>query len=180
MRGGGGEHAVHDDPVAGPLAGGGAGERADGLVGRGVGAVAGHAGEPDRGAHGDDAAPLLRLHVREHRLHAPERALGSGVEQEIHVAGSDVFERGDGPKALRVGDEAVDTTEALDGARRELEAGVAVGHVAGDRERLGAEPAQLLGDGFEALDLPARDHDAGARQGEIPCDPTSDPTAMRR
>ena len=59
----------------------------------------------------------------------------------------DVLERRDRAEALRVGDEPVDAAEPLDGLRGEIERAVAVGDVPGDRERFGAELAQLGGDG---------------------------------
>ena len=62
----------------------------------------------------DDATPALRRHVRVHRLHRPQRALHAGRVEDVDVVRAHVGHRRERPERLRVVDEPVDATEALD------------------------------------------------------------------
>ena len=121
--------------------------------------------------HGDDASSALVAHVREDRLHAPERALGPGVQQHVHVVLGDLGERRDRTEGLRVGDETVDASELGDGALDQREGAVAVGHVERGRE-VGRADLFELGRGLvERLRLAGGDHErrAAAARGGARC-----------
>ena len=97
------------------------------------------AGDAHRRREVDDAAPLLSLHVRVHRLHRPQRSLDARRVEHVDVVFVDVGDRRERPERLRVVDEPVDATEALDRLRDHRVDLVVLLDVAHDAEVLDAE-----------------------------------------
>lgn len=102
-----------------------------------------------------------------------------GVEHPIPLVVGHVGNGGAGDCAGRV-DEDVDLTETLDRRAREGRQRLAVGHVTGDRKRLAAAFADLVGSLDDALFGPTRRDDVRSLgdegEGDGPADTAFPPT----
>jgi hypothetical protein len=118
----------------------------------------------------DDPAPALVAHVREDRLHGPERGPQPGVERRRqHLVGL-LFQRDERREALGVVDEDVDAMVALDGLDHHAVDILLSSYVASDECGVHAQSGQVLGrppsEGFAELG----DHDRGSFPREPPGD----------
>ena len=73
------------------------------------------------GAHRDDAPPVVRGHMRLRRLHEPQRTLGAGVEQQVHIALGDIEQGSDGSKRLCVQNQSINAAKSREGFVNDFE-----------------------------------------------------------
>lgn len=105
--------------------------------------------------------------MRVRGLHHPQRALRTGIEQQIHVALGHLEEGSDGAERLRVQYEPIEIPEPFDACVDDLERAIPIGNIGDESEAVDAVRAQLCRGLVEALGLAPGDDESRAESSQM-------------